>query len=292
MRETSTPRRTLLLLLALGVVVHAALAAAQTDDHPLVSRYEGSVLKDAKVEEYGRYALVTGRSDDGKLEGETVEGKVTRIVYQNPRERSTLEIFRNDEQALEKAGVQKLYACALDECGPAYARSAWGRHNGLFTAADGDPRYLAGKLAAGDGTAYVAVMVGRNRTQVDVVEVRAMEENLVVADAAALAQGIEREGRVAVHGVYFDTDEADVKPESKPALDEMAKLLKDRPGLEVFGASSWSRAERPPPDGCRCATRCGARDPRPACQTFAACDRRLAWPSPDAARSRSRSFWS
>lgn len=130
--------------------------------------------------------------------------------------------------------MQVLFACALDECGPAYARSAWGRYNGLFAAADGDPRYLAGKLASADGTAFVALMVGRNRTQLDVIELRAMEEDLVVVDAVALAQGIDREGRVSVYGIYFDTDKAEVKPESKPALDEMAKLLNTRPALKLY----------------------------------------------------------
>jgi outer membrane protein OmpA-like peptidoglycan-associated protein len=77
-------------------------------------------------------------------------------------------------------------------------------------------------------------MVGKARTQLDVVEVKAMEENLVVVDAAALADGIEREGSVSVYGILFDTDKADVKPESKPALDEIAKLLRERATLKLY----------------------------------------------------------
>jgi outer membrane protein OmpA-like peptidoglycan-associated protein len=155
-------------------------------------------------------------------------------VYQNPPGRSTLEIFRNYEKALAGAGATTVYACALQDCGPAYAASAWQRHNGLFAAADGDPRYLAARLATPAGTAYVAVMVGRARTQLDVVEIVGMQESLVVVDAGALAQGIDRDGRVSVYGVYFDLDKAAIKPESKPALDEIAKLLKTRPDLRLF----------------------------------------------------------
>jgi OOP family OmpA-OmpF porin len=130
--------------------------------------------------------------------------------------------------------MQVLYACEVDECGPAYARSAWNRFSGLFATADGDRRYLAAKLATDTGTAYVALMVGKARTQLDIVEIVGMETDKVVVDAGALAEGIDRDGRVSVYGIYFDTDKADVKPESKAALDEIAKLLTSRPGLRLY----------------------------------------------------------
>ncbi len=208
--------------------------AATQDDHPAVSRYQGSTLQDKKVEDFGEYKLVTGKTEKGEPSGETIKGKVTRLVYQNPKERSTLEIFDNYRNALERSGLSVIYACALNDCGPAYARSAWGRYNGLFSAADGDPRYLGGKMQTKGGTAYVALMVGRARTQLDIVEILGMQENMVVVDAAALAKGIEAEGRVSVYGIHFDTDKADIKPESRPALDEIAKLLKARPTLRIF----------------------------------------------------------
>ena len=105
-----------------------------------------------KVEDFGPYKVVTGKTAKGDPSGETLEGKVTRMVYENPSGRSTLEIYRNYREALEKAGTSFVYACELDACGPAFARSAWNRFNRLFAAADGDPRYFAGKLTAGGGT--------------------------------------------------------------------------------------------------------------------------------------------
>ena len=232
MRSRSWP--VVLSVLAMICVAATGAVAAPPEDHPLVSRYEGSVLKSKKVEEFGEYMLVTGRTLKGDLVGEALKGKVTRIVYENPKGRSTLEIFGNYEKALVRAGMTTIYTCEMAGCGPAYARSAWSRFNGLFAAADGDPRYLAGKIVKGPATAYVALMVGRARTQLDVVEITAMQENLVVADAGALGQGIDRDGRVSVYGIHFDTDKADVKPESKPALDEIAKLLRERTTLTLF----------------------------------------------------------
>jgi hypothetical protein len=70
-----------------------------------VSRYAGSILQNKKSEAFGAYQLVTGRTVKGDFVGETLQGQVTRIVYQNPTGRSTLEIFRNYQHALEGAGM-------------------------------------------------------------------------------------------------------------------------------------------------------------------------------------------
>jgi hypothetical protein len=134
------PIASFVALLLLSAAAHTASPAAIQDDHPLISRYTGSVLKDKKVEAFAEYRLVTGLTPKGDFIGEKVQGKVTRIVYQNPQGRSTLEIFKNYQQAFAAAGVATLFTCELNDCGPAFARSAWGRYNGLFTAADGDPR--------------------------------------------------------------------------------------------------------------------------------------------------------
>jgi outer membrane protein OmpA-like peptidoglycan-associated protein len=56
----------------------------------------------------------------------------------------------------------------------------------------------------------------------------------VVANAAALSGGLTGSGHVVVTGILFDTGKADVKPESAPALKEVAKLLKQNPRLKVY----------------------------------------------------------
>jgi outer membrane protein OmpA-like peptidoglycan-associated protein len=55
----------------------------------------------------------------------------------------------------------------------------------------------------------------------------------VVADAAALKNDLGSSGHVAVYGIYFDTNRSEVKPESEPALAEIAKLLAQDPGLKL-----------------------------------------------------------
>lgn len=56
----------------------------------------------------------------------------------------------------------------------------------------------------------------------------------VVANADALASSIKATGRVSVYGIYFDTNKADLKPESDPTLTEIVKMLKADANLKLY----------------------------------------------------------
>lgn len=56
----------------------------------------------------------------------------------------------------------------------------------------------------------------------------------VVADAAALGQGLAATGHVTVEGIFFDTGKSEVKPESTPALEQVAKLLAGDASLKLW----------------------------------------------------------
>ena len=91
-------------------------------------------------------------------------------------------------------------------------------------------RYLAMKRARPEGDVYVSVYVATNRFTVhketqdhpvillDVIDGGPIETGIVTVDAAAMAKDISATGHVALYGIYFDTDKADIKPESQPAL--------------------------------------------------------------------------
>jgi len=55
-----------------------------------------------------------------------------------------------------------------------------------------------------------------------------------MVDAAAMAKGLGETGHIALYGIYFDTDKAVIKPESRPTLEQIAKLLAGQPQLNVF----------------------------------------------------------
>ena len=69
--------------------------------------------------------------------------------------------------------------------------------------------------------------------ELTVVEKQAMQQEVSV-DADALARDLNESGKVAVYGIYFDTGKSELKPESQPAVEAIAALLKQAPGLKVF----------------------------------------------------------
>ncbi len=230
-----------------------SIAFAQEDvegskDYPLISRFPGSSISYYDVKEFNEYVLPLGKLDkDGKLtKSQKLEGKVTQITYDAPEGRSILEIYRNYELAMKKAGFETLFSVTSKEL------EDWGEWVDAFASAirratdllnsilGGEGRYLAAKLTRPEGDVYVALCVAIGRgawgsmVQLDVIEVKPMETGLVTVNAEALATDIAKTGHVAVYGIYFDTGKAEVKSESEPVLKEIAKLLQQNPKLNLY----------------------------------------------------------
>jgi OOP family OmpA-OmpF porin len=66
-----------------------------------------------------------------------------------------------------------------------------------------------------------------------IVEKESMAQE-VVADAKSLMNDIQATGHASVYGIYFDFDKADIKPESEPAIKEIAKLIQENKGLKLY----------------------------------------------------------
>ena len=67
----------------------------------------------------------------------------------------------------------------------------------------------------------------------DILETKAMEQNMVVVSASDISKSITANGKVAIYGILFDTGKADVKPESKPSLEQIAAFLKAEPTVKL-----------------------------------------------------------
>jgi len=231
----------------LGLLLTAAGAAQQADvegssDHPLVSRYPGSIIDNYTVVAFDEFALPLGKlNEDLPAKSQTLEGKITKISYAVPAGRSILEVYRNYETAIKKGGFAILFSCVNNEgCGNGSPKlyAAGGADDWSWSAGQ---RYLSARLARTEGDVYVSLHVGQwsdlergSAVMLYVVEVKPMEGGLVTVNAAALAGDISRTGHSAVYGIYFDTAKAVVKPESDPALQEIAKLLQENPDLKLL----------------------------------------------------------
>ena len=222
------------VLFSLVVLVSPAFGDADvagSKDHPLVTRYPGSVIYQYATHEFDEFKLPVGKVVKDEPKSQRVEGKITRIVYTNPPNRSVLEIYRNYETALRRAGLQTLFECTGDACGLA-------RWNMTGDWADmwngGSTRELSGKLVRPEGTVFINLHVNQGWAWLDFIEPKAMQGGLVTVNAAALAGDIRQAGHAAVYGIYFDTGKTDIKPESEPALAEIARLIQQNPGLKIY----------------------------------------------------------
>ncbi len=233
---------TLPLLLLSGVVAHAQEADVEgSKDHPLISRYPGSRITWYDMKEFGEFDLPLGTEPSSEEYGAPpkkalhLEGKITRINYEFPEQRSPLEVYRNYEQALTRAGFTPLFSCKGDEVPGTCKGLQYYIHRMQEQGAgmEKEQRYVAAKFARPEGDAYVGVHVHNAVVLLHIIEVNPMEAGLVTVNAETLAGDITRTGHVAVYDIYFDTGKAEVKAESDPALKEIAKLLKDNPKLKL-----------------------------------------------------------
>ena len=200
----------------------------------------------------------------------TVEGRLTRTLYVIPEGRSVLEVVRNYTNDLEGKGATTLFQCSKAECGEefyklqAFARAlkpegaAYTRERRALAAnaleyvdPQADQRLWVGNWKREGGSdVFVSIyaatqtggsmgdistaLKGRVLALVEVLETKAMQQNLAFVSAEQIGGALGKDGRVALYGILFDFDKAELKPESDKQLVEMANLLKANAGLKVF----------------------------------------------------------
>lgn len=220
-------------------------------DHPLVGRYQGSQAILFSKSDFDRVDLLNGPlpksvpnaiPDGARLR---VEGKSWRVVYEGPSDRSAHEIDANFAASLKAKGFQTVYACFDRDCvsGDAGFYQLGGLldspvRNGAYSR---QLAYRLEKLTRPQGDVYVSIVTGKGAREpvsaIRVVEVKGMEDDkIVVLSASQMKAGLDAAGRVALYGVYFDTDKDVPKPESAPTLAEIAKLMRADPSLKLIVA--------------------------------------------------------
>lgn len=219
-----------------------------SSDHPALTRFKGAEIRAYERKDYDEAFMPNQPiAQESAAKGLQLEGKVTRISYRIGGGKSALEVYRNYQGALQSGGFKTVFECkGDDQCGSDFQSFVinGGKVSppGKGDAAFGGKYYVVlAKKEAPSGDLYVFLDVMEDSANqitpvyVQVVETKPMQTGQVqVLDMAAMQKSLAESGRVAVYGVYFDTDKAEVKPESKAALDEMGKLLKANPNLKVY----------------------------------------------------------
>jgi outer membrane protein OmpA-like peptidoglycan-associated protein len=234
----------MLVLIPLLSIMAAASAHAQTrdvagaKDFPGIGRFGGSVITGYVVKDFDAARMQAAAFKDGQpADARRLEGRVTRIAYRTKPGPSILEVSRNFETQLAKAGFTTLLACDTDAGGAIPFTEAVDALPVPQMWVDGfNYHYYAGRKEDGGREIYARVLVSQNNqditAQLTIAELKAIENKMV--DAAAMAKGLGETGHIALYGIYFDTDKATLKPESRPTLEQIAKLLTTQPQLNVF----------------------------------------------------------
>ena len=194
-----------------AIVLSPSGAAAQdvegAKDHPLFNRlpdYHIDTYRENEFDSYGEFV-----ASDGSYK--TVEGRMYYINY----------YFDEGTEYKTEAAIKRNYSEAFKKIG------------GVVEYEDSTNIHMS--LDKGGKVTWVRVQAwnGGQGVALTIVEEKAMEQ-FIVADADALLQEINLTGKAAVYGIYFDTGKAVVKPESGPALDEIAKLLQKNSDMKIY----------------------------------------------------------
>jgi outer membrane protein OmpA-like peptidoglycan-associated protein len=263
-----------LVLVAMAWSVPALAQDAQremTKDQPGASdwspagRYEGSYLLAQTVKAFDELTLPSAAIASGKFKATASgQGKVTRSLYVAPKGRSTLEILANHKQALLGAGFKPVFECGGDACGEGFGRAKFDPNNnehrvvvekagqtrtyltnamleyvkdvryGLYRRGDTLVGIYIAQMTGGSNGDSSAALSGYEGVLIESVEPKAMEQKIVTVTASEIDSKVAADGRAIFYGLFFDTDKADIKPESKPQLAEIAGYLAKRPALKAF----------------------------------------------------------
>ncbi len=250
------------LSLACGVALAQDMAGAK--DHPAIQRFAGSSIVAYDVKQFDSVDIPTSsylklNLTTGKREFVAppwvAEGKRTRIWYEAPGDTTSLEVFRNYANELASQGFTPLYDSTKDT-----QLGKWNNYlNGFGAppptnrsqfvfkgAAMSSINTLSAQRERQGQTTYVHLVTVQwdkpnlafkaqrgAYVALDVVDASSLKQNMVSVSASEMSRAMASSGRIALYGILFDTARAEIKTESQPALQEIAKLLKSDPGLKL-----------------------------------------------------------
>jgi OOP family OmpA-OmpF porin len=206
------------LFVALAALTVASTAFAQPDaegsaDFPGISRMPNTWLQTYNHLQYDAFKFPIATVHN-QYQYQSVEGERYFIRYkvkEGAATTSPLQEVRNYENAAKAAG----------------GTVVWDLMNGSN---GGEATF---KLHKGSSEIWVYINAYTNQYELNIVVEQVMAQEVTV-DAASMASNIADNGSVAIYGINFDTASSVIKPESEPAIDEIAKLLTNNPTLKVY----------------------------------------------------------
>jgi OmpA-OmpF porin, OOP family len=204
------------IIVALVCVLSAPNLFAQADlpeskDYPGFNRMPNTFIAAYNYSQFDSFGFpVTEKKRESKQQIEGARYFFRYKIKNGVAPGSALQTVRNYQNAARALGGQVLYE---------------------YTA--GINRCTTIRMRKGSSEIWLYINAYTVDYELTIVEKQVMEQQIVM-DAAAMAGSIASTGSVAIYGIYFDTAKSDLKPESAPAVAEIAKLLTSNRNMKVY----------------------------------------------------------
>ena len=169
-------------------------------DSAVITRMAGSKINSCETKEFDQVKFPLGQDAQGNDKEKVAEGEVRTWDYYTREGVSEIQVFRNIETALKRAGFTIDYESSPMQITAHKGKTWYGLDN--------------------RGSYY---------DQTIVVE-KQMEQEVTASD---LSDQLNKSGHVAVYGIHFDTGKATMQPDSDPVLQQIVQLLNDNPTLKL-----------------------------------------------------------
>ena len=169
-------------------------------DSSVLTRLNGCFIRSCTVNDYNIHAMPIGKPN----KVQNVEGAYEKIDFLCPVGTSSIQTYRNAENALKAKGYQIVFV-------ENYGDSS------RFT------------FTARQGPQWLTFYSDRRDYRVITVKEKELEQQMQANTAAGWGEQINQTGRATIYGINFDTGKAAIKPDSEAVLKELLGLLQTQP---------------------------------------------------------------
>jgi len=236
-----------------------ARACRDADD---IGRFQGSSLVMCVNKDFAEYVLPTGPMQNFDFDTRRatfqqqlpLEGRLSQNVYAVPLGSSSAQVFRNFRELLQGRNYSFLYEGKQAELGDHFGSyfESVGPGTQLLGYSPDEARYLAATRDDNGSKTYVALYVieyddgfdrdfeavkGQVLVRLDVLRTGALGNQMVVISAGEIERKLQTDSRIVLYDIHFDFNSAVIKPESRPAVEQIAAYLDSHPGrgLSIVG---------------------------------------------------------
>ncbi|GGI67847.1 hypothetical protein GCM10007978_01840 [Shewanella hanedai] len=205
-------------------------------DHPMIDRLPGAYINDYKQFDFGQIKVISAINKK-KYQLEELEGRITDISYDLPRNYSEYEVNANYKAALSQLGFTSVFNCQGKDCGgrtKVYQNIKTLASNGQ----DESQFYSLYTLDRPEGRVHAMVyVIGYSDglwVELRVVEETQLVDDRVNIDLDGLTDKMAETGHVALDGLLFKFDSDQILPEAKSVVEVVATYLKSHPKQSFY----------------------------------------------------------